>query len=59
MGFRVNKRVGLGGGKSVNLGKSGASVSKRTSAGSIGLGKSGPRGSVRVAKGISWTWGKR
>lgn len=60
MGLRISKRINLGKGVGVNLSKGGVSVSKRGKRGSVGVGSKGtPRGSVRVARGISWTWGKR
>lgn len=51
MGFTFRKRKSLGGGKSLNISKSGASVSKR--AGRVTMNTRG-RGSVRLGKGISF-----
>ena len=56
MGFRFNKRVRLGKGTGLNLSKSGASVSKKI--GGVTLNSRGG-GSVRVAKGLSFRFGKR
>ena len=51
MGFVFNKRKRLGRTTTLNLSKSGASVSKRTSR--VTMGSRG-RGSVRIAKGLSF-----
>jgi hypothetical protein len=49
MGFIFGRRKSLGKGKTLNVSKSGASVSKR--AGRVTLNSRG-RGSIRIAKGI-------
>jgi hypothetical protein len=51
MGLVFSRRRRLGRGLNLNLSKSGASVSKR--AGRATLNSRG-RGSVRLAKGLSW-----
>lgn len=51
MGFVWNKRKRVGKRTTVNLSKSGASVSRK--AGPITVGSRG-RGSVRLGKGLSW-----
>jgi len=51
MGFVFQRRKSLGKGKTVNVSKSGASVSKK--AGRVTVNTRG-RGSVRVAKGLSF-----
>lgn len=56
MGLRVNKRLRLGGGFFANISKSGVSVSKRGKRGSV---NSRGTGSARIARGLSWTFGKR
>lgn len=58
MGLRINRRIGLGRGVGVNLGRTGASVTRRSALGSIGLGRRGLHGSIRLARGISWRWGR-
>lgn len=59
MGLRINRRIGLGKGASLNLGKRGVSVTKRGMRGSVGFGRAGGRGSVRIMRGVSWLFGKR
>lgn len=59
MSIRVSKRFRVAKGVGVNVSKGGVSVSKRTGRGSVGVGRGGVRGSVRVMPGISWLWGKR
>ena len=56
MGFRIQKRKSLGKGASLNLSKSGASVSKKV--GGVTVNSRG-KGSVRIAKGVSFRFGKR
>lgn len=51
MGITFSKRKSLGKGKTLNLSKSGASVSKR--AGRVTVSTRG-RGAVRLGKGVSW-----
>lgn len=56
MGFRIQKRKSLGKGASMNLSKSGASVSKKVAGVTV---NSRGKGSVRVAKGVSYRLGKK
>lgn len=58
MSFRVNRRVPLGKGTYVNLGKRGVSAGRRGKHGSLSVGPKGPGGSVRVMRGISWLFGR-
>ncbi len=51
MGFQFSRRKRLGRGLSLNVSKSGASISKR--AGRFTLNSRG-RGSLRIGKGTSW-----
>ena len=53
MGLIFRKQIKLGKRSRINLSKSGASVS--TKMGRVTLNSRG-RGSVRIAKGISWRW---
>lgn len=56
MGFRISKRVRLGKGTGLNISKSGASVSKKV--GRVTLNSRGT-GSIRIAKGVSFRFGKK
>lgn len=49
MGFIFNRRKSLGKGKTLNMSKSGVSVTKR--AGRVSVNSKG-KGSIRIAKGI-------
>ena len=51
MGFTFRKRVNLGNGRTLNVSKSGVSVSQR--AGRVRINSRG-RGSIRIAKGLSF-----
>lgn len=60
MGFRVNRRISVGKGVSVNLGKRGVGVGKRGKHGSVSTNTRGGRGgSIRIMRGVSWVFGKR
>lgn len=56
MGIQYRRRKSLGSGLFLNLSKSGASVSKRK--GRVTVNSRGG-GSVRIAKGLSFRWGRR
>ena len=58
MGLRFNRRKGLGNGWWVRLGKTGPSIGRRGRRGSLSLNRRGPGGSIRIAKGISWLFGR-
>ena len=53
--FQRRKRIA---GVDMSVSKRGASMSKRTSHGSVGIGRNGPRLSVRNMRGISALFGK-
>lgn len=55
MGFNIKKRVNLGGGLGINVGKTKASVSLRSKAGSVGSKGVSVKTGV---KGVSYTSGK-
>jgi hypothetical protein len=55
MGFNIKKRINLGGGLGINVGKTKASVSLRTKAGSVGSKGVSVKTGV---KGINYTSGK-
>ncbi len=59
MGLRIQKRINAGKGRSVNLSKTGVSVSNRSDRGSVGVSRRGVHGGVRLMRGVSWLWGKR
>jgi len=56
MGLRISRRVSLGDGWHVNVARRGVSLSKRTAAGTVRVGRRGVGGSVRIARGVSWRW---
>jgi hypothetical protein len=56
MGFRFQRRLSLGNGSRLNLGKRGASVSKRV--GRLTFNSRGG-GSVRILPGLSFRFGRR
>jgi hypothetical protein len=56
VGFIFRKRIRLGKGSTLNVSKSGASVSERI--GSVTLNSRG-RGSIRILPGLSFRFGKR
>lgn len=56
MGLQYRRRKNLGLGTILNVSKRGASVSKRV--GRVTVNSRGG-GSVRIAKGLSFRWGKR
>lgn len=56
MRFQYRRRKQLGHGTTVNVSKSGASVSKRE--GPVTFNSRGG-GSIRIMKGLSFRWGKR
>ena len=59
MPFRYSRRKSLGNGFWVGLGKSGPSVGRRGKRLSVSVGPRGPRGSVRLLKGLSYIFGGR
>lgn len=56
MGFTYRRRKSLGSGSWLNVSKRGASVSKRIGRATL---NSRGGGSFRIAKGLSFRWGKR
>ena len=56
MGFTYRRRKSIGSGSWLNVSKSGASVSKRV--GRVTLNSRGG-GRIRIAKGLSFRFGKR
>lgn len=56
MGFRFQRRLSLGKGTRLNVGKRGASVSRR--AGRLTLNSRGG-GSIRILPGLSFRFGRR
>lgn len=60
MGLRVNRRIGLGKGFSLNVGKTGVGLGKRGRRGSLSANTRGRAGgSVRLLRGVSWMFGRR
>jgi Protein of unknown function (DUF4236) len=60
MGFRFRKRIRLGKGLSLNLGKRGiTSISKRIGRVTVTAGKRGVHETARIGDGISYTTGGR
>ena len=57
VGFRFYRRKSLGEGLWVGASKSGLSFGKRGQRLSGSLGRRGPRGSLRIMKGISYLFG--
>jgi hypothetical protein len=59
MGFRFYRRKSLGGGFWLGLSKSGLSAGRRGRPASGSLGRRGLGGSIRLAKGLSYLFGRR
>lgn len=59
MGFRFSRRKSLGGGLWAGLSRSGPRIGRRGRRGSVSFGRGGPRASVRLAKGLSYVFGRR
>ncbi len=59
MAFRFFRRKSLGRGLWAGVSKSGLSIGRRGRRGSLSLGARGVGGSVRIAKGLSYLFGKR
>lgn len=59
MGFRFQRRKSIGRGFWLGLGKSGPSIGRRGKRISGSFGSRGPRGSVRIMKGLSYLFGRR
>jgi hypothetical protein len=59
MGFRFYRRKSLGGSLWLGVSKSGMSVGRRGKRWSVSLGRRGPGGSIRLAKGLSYCFGRK
>ena len=58
MPFRFHRRKSLGRGFWIGLPKSGPSIGRRGTRGSVSLSRRGPSASIRILKGLSYIFRK-